>query len=363
MRPSSDGLPARLRAAIQAHGDGDLIAASALQPGLRVFETSFGVWAYHRVRGVDVTLGGPLCAAHDRATMVRRFLATSRWPALVYLRAPMLEHLAGSGLRCAGIGVDRHVDLEALRARPSKPVRGAVKKARKAGLELRELDLARLDAATRRRLDAITSAYLERAAVNTEMAFLNWPMSAGADDLRRVYALHKHDREHHGMFGYAVLNPIFTAGRQTGWLLDILRFEPTRLWGVWLSVVHALAEIAAREGMQLSVGFAPLHKVTPAPVAGSRALQAQIDWMVRYLSTTPYLLRLRELKDAIEGPEEARYVASFTRCAPILVAAFLEAMAVPLPSLGLASTMRILGEGARLQLRQRMHRPPRLDRP
>ena len=343
---------------IRAHGDGDLIAASILQPGLRLFETSYGVWAYHRVRGVDVTLGGPLCAAHDRAAMVRRFLASSRWPLLVYLRAPMLDALAGTGLHCAGIGVDRHVDLEALRARPSKPVQGAIKKARKAGLELRALDLDALDPATRQRLDAITSAYLAHAKVNTEMAFLNWPMSARADGLRRVYALIKRDREHHGMFGYAVLNPIFRDGRQTGWLLDILRFEPTRLWGVWLSVVHALAEIAAREGMQLCVGFAPLHRVEPAPVAGSRTLQAQIDWMVRYLSTTPYLMRLRELKDAIAGVEEPRYLASFTRCAPIVVAAFLDAMAVPLPSLSLGATLRILGEGAQLQARRRFGTRP-----
>ena len=117
--------------------------------------------------------------------MVRRFLASSRWPLLVYLRAPMLDALAGTGLHCAGIGVDRHVDLEALRARPSKPVQGAIKKARKAGLELRALDLDALDPATRERLDAITSAYLAHAKVNTEMAFLNWPMGARADGLRR----------------------------------------------------------------------------------------------------------------------------------------------------------------------------------
>ena len=338
---------------IRAHGDGDSIAASTLQPGLRRLETSFGAWAYHRVGGVDVTLGGPLCAAHDRAEMVRRFLSRSRRPVLVYLREPLLAELEGAGLHCASIGVDRHVDLAAELAAPAKCVRGALRKATKAGLRLRPLALDSLDADGRARLRAITARYLAHAQISREMSFLNWPMGYEADGLRRVYALEKFDREHQGMFGYVVLNPVFAGGRRTGWLLDILRFEPTRLWGVWLAVVHQLADQLADQGEELSLGFAPLHRLRPAPCAGSRVLQAQLDWMVRYLSTTQYLTRLRELKDSIPGHEEPRYIASFSRSVPRILLPFLDAMGVAPGSLLGPRLLAVLAEGAADQLQRR----------
>jgi lysylphosphatidylglycerol synthetase-like protein (DUF2156 family) len=336
---------------VRAFGGGDLIAVTTLQPGLRWFETSFGAWAYQHVAGVDITLGGPLCAPGDRREMLRRFLARSRRPILFYLRRDMLEELDDAELYGAGIGVDRHVDIPALRGAPSKPVRGAIKRARKAKLELRELELETLDRGTRARIDQITARYLAHAEVNTQMTFLNRPMSCAPDRLRRVFALDKYDREHQGMFGYVVLNPIFDAGQRSGWLLDILRFEPTRLWGVWLSTVDALARLLEheRQGEALSLGYAPLHRIQPAPHSASRVLQAQLDWMVRYLSTTPYLTRLRQLKDAIPGTEEQRYVASYTRAAPKLLYTFVEAMGVEFRNLLGPGLIPILREGIQQQ--------------
>jgi lysylphosphatidylglycerol synthetase-like protein (DUF2156 family) len=328
------------------HADGDLIAASALQPGMAWFSTSFGVLPYRRVSGVDVTLGGPLCEARDRAEMLRRFLSWSRRPILFYLRAPTLALLDGSGLHAAGVGIDRHVDIDALLREPGKPVRGALSRARRAEFEVRPLALETLDERTRGRLEQITARYLARAAVKREMAFLNRPMSYEADGMRRVFVLSQREQ---GMFGYAVLNPIFDAGRRSGWLLDILRFEPTKLWGVWFSTVYMLAELLAREGEELSVGFAPLHRVHRAPHAGSRVLEAQVDWMVRYLSTTPYLARLRELKDNIPGPEEPRYLASYTRSLPTVLYAFLAAMGVDVRRLLGPGLVRVLREGWSLQ--------------
>jgi lysylphosphatidylglycerol synthetase-like protein (DUF2156 family) len=330
---------------VRRYGDGDLIAASTLQPGLQWFSTSFGLLPYRRVAGIDVTLGGPLCEPRDRSELLRRFLSWSRRPILFYLRAQTLALLDGSGLHAAGVGVDRHVDLDALLREPSKPVRGALARARRARFELRPLALERLDAHTRARLEQISARYFARAAVSREMGFLNRPMSYEPDGMRRVFALVKHDREHDGMFGYAVLNPIFAERRRCGWLLDILRFEPTKLWGVWFCSVFALAQLLAREGEALSLGFAPLHRVRSAPHARSRVLEAQVDWMVRYLSTTSYLARLRELKDAIPGPEEPRYLASYTRSLPTVLYAFLGAMNVEPGSMLGPGLLEVLREG------------------
>lgn len=339
---------------IRAHAAGDLIAASTLQPGLQWFETSFGAWAYAHVDGFDVTLGGPLCDPVERPEMIRRFLARSRRPILFYLREDLLALLEPTGLRCAGIGVDRHVDIPKLLAAPHPTVRGALKKAQKAEFRLRPIDLGQLPPADRQRLEAVTARYLAHAQVKAEMAFLNWPMNHADAGLRTVYALEKFDREHQGLFGYAVLNPIFDRGRRTGHLLDILRFEPTRLWGVWLATVHALARELGDRGEQLSLGFAPLHRVRPAPRAASRTLQAQFDAMVRYLSSAQYLQRLRELKDAIPGPEEQRYVASYTRAAPIVLYAFLRAMNVPFAPLFGPRLLDVIGEGVRAQIRDKL---------
>ncbi len=332
---------------VQAFGDGDLIASATLQPGLDRFETSFGCWVYRRVAGIDVTLGGPLCAPHDRPRMLERFLARSPRPLLTYLRAPMLEVVqTQTRLHCAGIGIDRHVDLQALLRDPKKPVRGALRRARRVGLRLRELpDSARLDPVARAQVTAITARYLAHAAVKVEMSFLNWPMAHDASGLRRVFMLEKFDAEHRGPFGYAVLNPIFRGGRRSGYLLDILRFDPTRLWGVWLSCVHALAQRLAEEGEELSLGYCPLHAVQAPSRGGSRILQAQIDWMARNLSTTRYLERLRTLKGLIPGPSEQRYIASFTRAAPVSIYAFVEAMGVPLLSLVGRPLLEVLREG------------------
>lgn len=330
---------------IRRCGDGDLIAASTLQPGLQWFSTSFGLLPYRRVAGIDVTLGGPLCEPADRAELLARFLAWSRRPIFFYLREPTLALLDGSGLHAAGIGIDRHVDLEALLREPSKPVRGALGRARRAGFELRPLALDQLDTHTRARLEQITARYFAHAAVTREMTFLNRPMSYAPDCMRRVFALVEHDR----MFGYAVLNPIFAEGRRRGWLLDILRFEPTKLWGVWFCSVFLLAQLLAAEGQQLSLGFAPLHRVRQAPHARCPVLETQVDWMVRYLSTTSYLARLRELKDAIPGPEEPRYLASYTRSLPTVLHAFLGAMGVEVRSLLGRGLLEVLREGWELQ--------------
>lgn len=311
---------------VQQFGQNDLIAYSTLQDGMARFETSFGFVAYRRVLGMDITLGGPICAPADQADLIRRFLTYSRRPIFCYIRHDTLQQLGDARLYCAGIGIDRHVDIATLLAVPARPVVGAVKKARKARLCITPLDLATVTPGTRRRLDAITTSYLASAEIGREMTFINRPMSFVADGMRRVYTLAKYDREHDGVFGYAVLNPIFHAGTVTAYLLDILRFEPTRLWGVWLSAVHELARQLASEGFGLSLGFCPLYRARPAPAGGSRLLQVQIDWMVRYLSSAQYLTRLRELKDLIPGPEEPRFLATFSPLAVVSLYAFMDAM-------------------------------------
>jgi hypothetical protein len=133
-------------------------------------------------------------------------------------------------------------------------------------------------------------------------------------------------------FGFAVINAIWREDAVCGWLLDLLRFERTRQWGLWWCVVHALSRRLAAEGTSLAVGFAPLHRLAH-PTGASRTLAMQLDWMERRLSHVDYLRRLYALKSTLPGTWEPRAVASFTRLAPRVVQVFVEACGVPFSSL------------------------------
>ncbi|MBX3271043.1 MAG: DUF2156 domain-containing protein [Sandaracinaceae bacterium] len=269
---------------------------------------------------MHAALGGPLCDPADRAEMLRRFLRVAPRPILFYLREPLARACAEAGLHTAGIGCDRSLDASALLDAPPKEVRGALRHADKLDFSIEETSWAAVD---RARLDAISRAYLARAEITKEVGFLVRPMSYEDDGTRRVLLL-KHGAR---TFGFAVLDAIWRDGRVEAWLLDLLRLERTRQWGVWLSTVHGLAARLRAEGARLAVGFAPLHGLVHPPGA-SRALSWQLDAMERRLSNAKYLRRLYALKAALPGAWEPRSVASFTRAAPRILHAFTEASGV-----------------------------------
>ena len=286
---------------------------------------------------VDAYLGGPICDPADRGVMVERMLRASRRPMVFYVRAPMAVTLAEAGLKTAGIGVDRVLDVDALLEAPPKPVRGARRKADKAGFSIEEVAFGDVD---RARLDAISRTYLANAEIEREIAFLNRPMSYADDGMRRLFVLRQRDR----VFGFAVLNAIFRDGRVESYLLDLLRLEPTKQWGVWLATVHALAARLRDEGLGLSVGFCPLHDLWHPPGA-SRALRLQLDRMEAWLSSAQYLRRLYELKATLPGSWEPRSMAVCTRSAPRALYAFMEASGVGFDYLFGPDLLRVLGRG------------------
>jgi hypothetical protein len=207
------------------------------------------------------------------------------------------------------MGVDKHVDLDALLADPAPPVRSATRKARRSGFDVREVDLRVVDPRLAGRVQTITRSFVARSQVPVEMAFLNRPMSLDPDGMRRVFALVRHGDP----FGYAVLNPWFRDQVVAGYLLDIVRFEPTRIWGIYLATVTALADRLAREGVALSLGFCPLWRVTDPPHGGSAWLQTQLRWMERSLREVEYVKRLQGMKSLVPGPVRPRFFASFSR--------------------------------------------------
>lgn len=304
-------------ALVRAFGDGDLVAASTLQPGLRTFRTSFGGIVYARALGTAVTLGGPLCAEADRKELVRRFLERERRTTFFYVRRDVLPALEHHGLYGAGIGVDREADLDALAAKAPRETRSAVRAAEKAKIALREVGTDAPWSA----LAAIQRDYLASAQVPVEMAFLNRPMVFGPAPLRRLFVL----EERGAVFGFAVMNPVYRQGRIVAWLLDILRFRRTRVWGIWLSTVARLGALLASEGAGLSLGFCPLANVTHPRELPAPRLRRHVDAMARWLGGVQYLRRLRELKALVPGRDEPRYLATFCSFAAVPLLSFLRA--------------------------------------
>lgn len=313
---------------VRAHGS-DPISYSTLQPGLSYFETSFGYIAFQRAFGFDLTLGPPICADSDRAELIQRFLRGHRRPLFFYVPrdvAMLVSELGGSRFRVSGMGVDKVMALDKPAVELHPRVRGALKKAERGGFNVAEVHPSTLGAEERARIESITRSYLQRSAVPVEMRFLNRPFEFDQEGLARFFVLRQGADAR--VFGYAMLDPYFEGGRVQGYLLNLIRFERTRLWGVYYAGVTMLASLLSREGIrQLSLGFCPLTGVDTEGC--SPILARQVHWMERQLAGVEYLARLRELKEAFPGLTPQRYFVTPSPWAVTTLLALLRACRVP----------------------------------
>lgn len=305
---------------LRAHG-ADPIAYSTLQPGLEYFDTSYGYLAYARAAGFALTLGPPICARADRAALLEGFFARVKRPVVFYVQrddAELAKALGGFGYGLCPIGADKVLSLDAPLDTDAK-VKSAVKKAKKGGLAMHE------QLPARELLERVDAEYFAKSAVPVEMRFLNRPVTLEADGLGRLFVLSAAGEP----FGYAALDPYFQGGQATGYLLNVLRFAKTSLWGVYYAAVASLAEALKGEGVrQLSLGFCPLGAVDAAGC--SPRLAAQAKWMEARFGAVPYLQRLKEMKDAFPGPSPQRYFVGRSPLVATTLLALLKACGVPL---------------------------------
>jgi lysylphosphatidylglycerol synthetase-like protein (DUF2156 family) len=304
----------------------DPISCSTLQAGLSYVDTSFGFVAYRRVAGFDIALGPPICDRADRLALLEKFVVAVRRPLFVYLLdddAALACYAGGRGFRRCGMGIDKIVPLH-VECSTSPHVRGALKKAARAGLVVAEVFGSDVDAALRERLAAITRSYLARSAVPVEMRFLNRPFDVN-DDVGRLFVL----RVAGEVLGYAVVDPY-----KDGGLLNLLRFGETKLWGLYYAVAAILAERLRNEGArELSLGWCPLVDID---LEGALPILArQVRWMQQRFLHVKYLARLQEMKAAFAGHTVQRYLVTSTALGPALgpalVLALVRASGVPLP--------------------------------
>ncbi len=307
---------------VGAHG-GDPIAVSTLQPGLSYFDTPVGYVAYQRAFGVALSLGGPICAPQHEVELARRFLAEVPDAALFYVGDHLARSIRGLTFRTS-LGADRVLDLTRADTFDSGPAKSAARKAERAGFHLEQLCLDGASAEDRAFLQRVSATALQRSVVPFEMRFLNRPMGYQTSGPSHVFALVQKGKR----FGYAVIDPYFEGGEIKGYLLNLLRFEPTSLWGVYLATVQALAKRLAAEGIfELSLGFCPLAQLDVDN--SSAVMRPQLRWLEKKYGQIDYLARLYEMKRELEGEWATRWLVTKTPQLVTPMLAFLELTGVP----------------------------------
>jgi len=310
---------------VALHGR-DSIAVSTLQPGLESFASPSGFLAYRHARGYDVVLGPPMCAPGHREELLAGFLARSRRPFFAYLDAEtavLLRRLRPGRLFFSGIGVERVLPLGGPRLSLGREVQSALRKATRAGLHLEPVNFASLAPERRAHLEALNEGFVRRSQVGRELGFINRPMSFAPDAAGRLFLLR---RGAEPPLGFAVLDPYLGPDGRRAYLLNVVRFEPTRLWGVYLATVALFLELLREEGAaELSLGMCPMFRVhTPPGLRSSVLLDWQMRLLMRWRSHFYDLAPLERMKELLPGRELQRFIALPTRFVPGPLHALME---------------------------------------
>lgn len=233
----------------------DPVHASVFQPGVSLFECSAGLLGWQKQGRATVVMGPPLAASRMHAReALSLFLAEHPRAVFTYLRTDDfrdLDTLAPGRFVPVPMGLESFVDIRKPSCEPA--VLSAVRKASKAGLSVEPCPWSDLSAEDARHLRRINETWVAHSQLGRELRFLNRPMLYAADP-GRLFCLRLNGR----LFGFVVLDPYLDHG-QPGWMLNLIRFEPVKVWGVYLAAVERLKELLADEGAQtLSLGLSPL---------------------------------------------------------------------------------------------------------
>lgn len=329
------------RAELVRNHSSDLISYSTLQPNLQYFDTSYGYIAYRKIGKHSITLGPPVCQKSDMPSLTQRFLAKNKSVSFCYLNENSLDDMRQAGLRVSAIGVDRMVNYDRFFQNTDKKVISAVHKASKENLIIKEVSIGEINSELISTLAKINDDFLLRSVFPGEMIFLNKPMDYSDDHLRRVFTLSVQNSDCNDVIGFLTLNPIFNNGKVDGYLLDIIRFKKTKLWGLWYASVWNLSKLLEREGKFLSLGFCPLvTDIAQSDVKTSLLLDGQMAILKKLFLNIKYFQQLYNMKCVIGGEFSLRYIATTAIFLPPVVSAFLNATGGNFKSLLFSSRRR-----------------------
>lgn len=231
-------------------GSDDPNAYASLQPGLHYFDHELGYIAYRKAVSGHVVLGDPVTSPQHLVEFLKAYLKTHPNSVFNYVSettANALLQASKKQMHFIHIFYDRIIELP-YDAEHSRPVLGALKKARKARLRLVEKDLSVIDSGELEQLKKINDFFIEDSHAKREVGFISRTMSFHKEPDVRLFAIYTHDAA--SPIGFCTLDPWYRDEKLAGYQLNQFRLGPTKLWGLYLSVVAMLSDILHTEGVE-----------------------------------------------------------------------------------------------------------------
>ncbi|MDX3454690.1 DUF2156 domain-containing protein [Streptomyces sp. ME02-8801-2C] len=264
---------------VSAHADNPS-AFLALNSGNEFFldERHDGVCAFRPAGRHLLQLGGPFASDGDRAGLLDAFLerasAGRRRVIAVQLQAVDAQLYASRGFTVNQIGASYAVDLArfTLRGSPFVRLRNKISRARRAGVEVAEVDPTCASAASGE-LDLIDREWLRGKGKHTkELRFLVGERGGPEQKHQRVFTGSLDGR----IVGYISYSPAF--GSRPGWLHDLSRRRTDAPPGTMELINSTAIERMRAEGDQwLHFGFTPFVGLDPAlEVPGASGAVARV---------------------------------------------------------------------------------------
>jgi lysylphosphatidylglycerol synthetase-like protein (DUF2156 family) len=287
-------------------------AYATLQPGLRYFDHPAGYVAYRRALAGCVVLGDPVAAPGRTQELLTAFLQAHPRSVFGYLSetgAAALARASRRPMRFVRIGVERCLDLTQPLAF-SAATQGALKKARKARLRVAERHLAQLTPAEHAQLRAINEQFIGLSPAKKEIGFISRLLQLAHEPDVRFFVIEAGEQA--APIGFCVLDPWYEDGRLRGYQLHQFRLLPSKIWGVFLSVVAQLAAQLQTEGYtHFSLGGCIGTVCAGAqPLPASGVYDYCRDTTFRLIDRYHPLTNLSRNKFEFAGPDLPRYLAA-----------------------------------------------------
>lgn len=315
-------------------------AYATLQRDMRYFERGEAYLAYRQALSAPVVVNDPIGAPDALSGLISAFSAAHPRATYVNLSpagaAALAEHGRPMSFVCTG--TEHVLELGAGSNALPAPVRGALKKAKRAELVFEERALDTLPAPDHQRLAAINEGFLRRSQAGRELPLIARGMCFEPEPGVRFFTL----RERGELLGFFTLDPWRAGGELIGYQLNQIRFAPTRVWGVYLGVVARLLDQLEAEGLKaLALGGCAFHDVDHAHALPTSPLyEALTRRAAQHADRLHAMSTLTQLKLTFAGRSIHRFLASPHRVPLMPVLRLLRASHILAPERDLAAWWR-----------------------
>jgi phosphatidylglycerol lysyltransferase len=263
---SRDEQPAKEHPSSLHRYGGFALAMSTMQPGLEHFSLpGIGSLAYHPALGPGhsaLALGDPLCAAADRDTLLRAYLAAQPRSAFFQVSAETAHSLRQLGLHSTPMGYETWIELPHwhFAGQARKYLRNVNSRARRLGISLQEWPNYRERLP---QLVEISDTWLRlRRHSGRELSFLARPLDSCHDPATRCFVAQRAGQP----LAFVMFDPVHENGSVTGYAASLLRSRELGSAGWQDFIVLGAMEEFRREGLQwLTLGLSPFAEIAVPP--------------------------------------------------------------------------------------------------